>query len=199
MLPRVVVFDVAGVLIPSGGSIGPVTAEFAVPRTEVSAAYWSCRDAYDRGGSPRRFWTQVAARLGRTLDAGRLARLVAVDGAPWSALSADVTGLLADVARRGVPLAILSNAPAPLAAVVRGAPWSAAFGNLLFSSDVGALKPEPAIYAELERRLGCEGAEIAFFDDRQANVDAATGRGWLAARWTGLAGARQAIRHGGLE
>ncbi len=47
---------------------------------------------------------------------------------------------------------------------------------------VGARKPDPAIYAFVERRAELPGESILFFDDAQANVDAAVQRGWRACR-----------------
>ena len=47
---------------------------------------------------------------------------------------------------------------------------------------LGLVKPEQGIYAEFERRLGVEPAEIVFFDDLLPNVEAARLRGWDAIR-----------------
>jgi putative hydrolase of the HAD superfamily len=45
---------------------------------------------------------------------------------------------------------------------------------------VRARKPDPAIYAHLERQTGFEPAHIIFFDDVPENVTAARDRGWRA-------------------
>jgi FMN phosphatase YigB (HAD superfamily) len=47
---------------------------------------------------------------------------------------------------------------------------------------LGMAKPDGAIYAEVERRVGLEGREILFFDDRADNVEAARLRHWRAHR-----------------
>jgi putative hydrolase of the HAD superfamily len=49
---------------------------------------------------------------------------------------------------------------------------------------VGARKPEPAIYAHVERNVGIRGERIVFFDDLAENVAAARSRGWHAHRIT---------------
>lgn len=43
---------------------------------------------------------------------------------------------------------------------------------------VGALKPDPGIYAAIEERHGLDPARTVFIDDRPANIDAARRRGW---------------------
>lgn len=48
------------------------------------------------------------------------------------------------------------------------------------SHRVGALKPDPRVFDAFEREAGASGAEIVFFDDSAANVEAAVARGWQA-------------------
>ena len=50
------------------------------------------------------------------------------------------------------------------------------------SFDMGARKPEPAIYEQVEQVMGLPGQRILFFDDLEKNVAAARGRGWRAER-----------------
>jgi beta-phosphoglucomutase-like phosphatase (HAD superfamily) len=45
---------------------------------------------------------------------------------------------------------------------------------------LGLKKPDPAIYALAERRLGVEPAEVLFLDDVTVNVEAALAAGWHA-------------------
>ena len=46
------------------------------------------------------------------------------------------------------------------------------------------IKPDAAFYEMLETETGFSGEEIIFFDDRQANIDAAKARGWQAHLFT---------------
>jgi HAD superfamily hydrolase (TIGR01509 family) len=46
------------------------------------------------------------------------------------------------------------------------------------SYTVGALKPEPSIYAAIEARFGLVPERTVFIDDRPVNVAAARARGW---------------------
>jgi putative hydrolase of the HAD superfamily len=59
------------------------------------------------------------------------------------------------------------------------------FDVLHYSADLGAAKPNRAFFEAAQQRAGCRGAEIAFIDDKAANVEAAQALGWKAALWTG--------------
>ena len=41
-------------------------------------------------------------------------------------------------------------------------------------------KPDPVIFEETRKQLGCEASDIYFFDDSQCNVDAAIKAGYHA-------------------
>ncbi len=59
-------------------------------------------------------------------------------------------------------------------------PTTARLHHLVASHEVGAAKPEPAIYEALEAMTGLVGGALLFFDDRAENIDAARARGWHA-------------------
>lgn len=48
------------------------------------------------------------------------------------------------------------------------------------SASIGTRKPEAAYFAAVTRHLGQPPAQIVFWDDVQANVDAAQQAGWTA-------------------
>ena len=48
------------------------------------------------------------------------------------------------------------------------------------SYQLGAIKPEPAIYEQVEKHTGLPPEAILFFDDMVENITAARQRGWLA-------------------
>ena len=127
----------------------------AVDVEALLVPYWRHRDAYDRGGSAGAFWGAVRGDLAAAglnlADVGD-AELDALDASRWARLADGSAALLADLSRAGTPTAVLSNAPASLAGTVRTAGWSSGFAELVFSSDLGLMKPEAEIYAEVERR-----------------------------------------------
>jgi putative hydrolase of the HAD superfamily len=59
------------------------------------------------------------------------------------------------------------------------------FDAMHYAADLGCAKPAAAFLEAIETRIGLSGAQIAFIDDKAANVDAALARGWRAEVWTG--------------
>jgi putative hydrolase of the HAD superfamily len=189
--PRTVVFDLGGVLVPSSRVIPLLAAEVGVPEADFSAAYWTGRVAFDLGGGAAEYWTGVVRALGREPEPALLERLERIDAHKWSDLPPASAGLLA--ALDGERLAVLSNAPGPLAAAVRAAPWSAAMDALVFSAEVALMKPDPAIYARADELLGTRPGAAVFFDDKPENVEAARAHGWDAHVWEGPERAREVL------
>ncbi|MGI5284402.1 HAD family hydrolase [Nonomuraea polychroma] len=193
-----VVFDLGGVLAPSGRAIPAVSEVLGVPEEILAGPYWAYRDAYDAGGASDDYWRCVAEALGRSIDSRLVERLDQVDVASWATIAADAASLLTELAGRGTTLAVLSNAPASLATAVRASPWSACFHKLIFSSDAGVLKPDPMIYKIADAALRPPSSGVVFFDDRPVNVAAARAHGWRAHVWTGCGEALEVLAREGV-
>ena len=94
--------------------------------------------------------------------------------------------LLDELESRSVPTACLSNTNARHWAMMHGTQLSRSALPLqrlnyrLASHLIGAMKPDAAIYLQLERTAGIEPAAILFFDDNADNCHAAGQRGWRA-------------------
>ena len=190
------VFDLGGVLARAEGAPAALSDAVGVPADVFAERYLAHRDAYDLGAPAAEYWRRVVTAPGpNDEDVERLAR---IDAAWWATLATGVAELLDAVVERGVPLAILSNAPAALAAAVRAAEWAARFGTLIFSSDLALLKPDPRIYQAADALLGTEPADVVFFDDRAVNVDAARAHGWRAHAWPGTAKALEILAREGV-
>ncbi len=150
---------------------------------ELWDRYWAHRHAYDRGEvTTAQYW---AAILGRRPEGEMLSRLLAADVACWVHPNRDVLAATERAREAGLQLAILSNAPLDHAAVYDGLEWLAPFSPRLFSSRLGVVKPEPAIYAAAIAALGVPAGEIVFLDDRRRNVEAALAAGLRAELFAG--------------
>ncbi len=192
---RTIVFDLGGVLVPSSRVIPLLAAELEVSEEAFTAAYWTGRIEFDLGGSTTGYWTAVVEGVGREPEPGLLERLARIDAEKWSDLPDASADLLA--ALRDERLAVLSNAPAPLAAAVRAAEWSSAMDALVFSAEVALMKPDPAIYARADELLGTAPGAAVFFDDKPENVEAARAHGWEAHVWEGTDAAREVLGRAG--
>ncbi|MEP4195111.1 MAG: HAD-IA family hydrolase [Aliishimia sp.] len=54
----------------------------------------------------------------------------------------------------------------------------AQFDHDFISGHMGVMKPDPAIYAQLEDKMGLSGGSLIFTDDRADNIAQADARGW---------------------
>jgi len=89
--------------------------------------------------------------------------------------------LHAELRRRGFKTYIFSNTnDLAIEHVRRRFPFFADFDDYIFSYEVGAMKPEPAIYEAMETMCGRRGADLIYLDDRPENIAAGAARGWVA-------------------
>lgn len=75
------------------------------------------------------------------------------------------------------------------------APIASAFDPLLFSSRLGARKPDARVYARAAEHVGLAPSQLALIDDSARNVDAAHAAGWVAIHFTSCASLRETL-HG---
>ncbi|HEY0856672.1 MAG TPA: HAD family phosphatase [Albitalea sp.] len=87
--------------------------------------------------------------------------------------------LLNRLRERGHRLFFLSNMPRPYAAHLEAThPLAQWFADGIFSSRIGLIKPEPAIFHRAAAQFGVVPAETVFIDDYLMNVKAAGAIGW---------------------
>ncbi|MBB5404137.1 MULTISPECIES: HAD family hydrolase [Paraburkholderia] len=77
------------------------------------------------------------------------------------------------------------------------------FRDIVVSGRVKLVKPDPAIFAEMRRRIelqmpGVEPAELVFIDDNAKNAEAATALGWHGVHHTSAAQTEAKLRELGL-
>lgn len=96
---------------------------------------------------------------------------------------------LAALRNRGVPVFALTNfGTDTLAQADRAYPFLTGFDRRFVSGELRMMKPDPAIYAAVERGTGLSGGALLFADDRAENVAAAEARGWRAHLFDGPRG-----------
>lgn len=203
---RVVVFDLGEVLATPGTLLADLAERAGIEQERLSAAYWVHREEHDRGGEADAYWRAVLAAAGGAggaadgTDADALrAWLAEADARVWSTIRPDARETLADLHHRGVRVAILSNAPHPMARASRASDWARWVDDWFFSAELGLAKPDAALYALVTERLDVPPGEILFFDDRRVNVDAALRAGWQAHLWTSGERVQEALRTAGLS
>lgn len=137
--------------------------------------YWVNRDAYDRAAiDGQRYWQGIGEGLGKQFSAEQIDALTAQDVALWARANPVVLGWARTLQESGMKTAILSNMPSNLSGYLRQSPeWLQHFDYVVFSCEVGLLKPEPAIYHACLEGLRSMPEETLFIDDKPANVEGA--------------------------
>ena len=182
--PAAILFDLGGVLLPFDRErrIAAIVEQLGVEADDV-------RELFD-GPLPRRLdlgqadETDYAAAFadlaGRPIaPATARALILSVFEAP----NAELWQIVAEL-RRTVIVGGFSDNPAFVAELF---PDGALLDPMIFSSEIGAVKPSEAAFAAAEARLGFGGDRVLFIDDGEANVQAARRRGWDAILFTGNA------------
>lgn len=191
-----VLFDYGGVICTPqpDGDVALLASAAGVPVPVLRDGYWAHRLDYDRGElDGTTYWQKVAAGAGRSFTAAQIAELIRLDIASWLHLRPGTVTLIEDLAAAGHRLALLSNAPAEVAAVVADLPVAAHFGHCVFSCFLGVVKPEPDCYRAVLAMLGAQPAEVVFLDDRLDNVAGAQALGIRALHFTEPGQARAAL------
>jgi HAD superfamily hydrolase (TIGR01509 family) len=113
---------------------------------------------------------ELARSIGLAQLGGELAHALRAELATLYAYP-DVEPALSSLRERGVQIAVCSNLAAGYGQAVRN--LLPQINNFVFSYKVGAVKPEPAIYAESCRRLNVAPADVLFVGDSpRCDVDA---------------------------
>jgi FMN phosphatase YigB (HAD superfamily) len=181
MKPAAVLFDLGGVLLPFERErrVAAIVSQLGVEADQV-------RELFD-GPLPRRldlgaadegdFATAFAEMADRPITpATARALILSVFEPPNAAL-----WRIAAELRRSVLVGGFSDNPAFVASVF---PDGVLLDPMIFSSEIGAVKPSDAAFAAAEARLGLGGDAVLFIDDAPANIAAARRRGWDAIRFT---------------
>ncbi|MFF7174770.1 HAD family hydrolase [Streptomyces pseudovenezuelae] len=150
-------------------------------------AFWAPRNAYDAGElSDLAYWAKV---LGHHPGPRWLRTLRAADTQMWTRTDPRVLDILyrARAQAVGLPMVLISNAPAHLSNVLDATDWRRELmTDALYSARLGLCKPDPAAY---ERALAATGVadpgRVLFIDDREDNCLAAAALGLRILHYTG--------------
>ena len=193
--PRVVLFDLGGVLLPFERErrIAEIVRRLGCDAAAARAIFdGDLPVRMDLGlADERDYAAAFTALAGRAVEAGEARALIlsvfdAPDAAAW-ALAAALAGRFA--------VGGFSDNPPFVREVF---PPGAALEPMIFSAEIGAMKPSAAAFAAAERIAGASGSDILFLDDAPANVEAALQRGWQAIRYVSAAALRRDLEERGL-
>ncbi|KUO04579.1 HAD family hydrolase [Streptomyces caeruleatus] len=148
-------------------------------------AFWAPREAYDAGElSDLAYWAKV---LGHHPSPRWLRTLIAADTAMWTGTDPFVLDTLYLARAEGLPMVLLSNAPAHLSNVLNATDWRRELmDDALYSARLGLCKPDPAAYEHALAATGVDDpSRVLFVDDREDNCQAAAELGLRTLHYTG--------------
>ncbi|HEX5432189.1 MAG TPA: HAD family phosphatase [Bryobacteraceae bacterium] len=180
---KAVVFDFGGVLCfhPEDERFTPIAKCFGLKTADLIRLFWADRADYDAGRlDARAYWSKIAQAAGVPFEEASLAELVRREVELWNQFDERVLGWAGHLRARGFGTAILSNLPRALGEELRVVPgFLDPFGHVTFSYELGAIKPQRAIYEDAIRGLGVKPGEMLFLDDKPENVEGARSAGML--------------------
>lgn len=98
----------------------------------------------------------------------------------------DLLRLVRSLREQGYPCAVATNQEKHRLAYIRDEMrFSVLFDAVFGSAELGEAKPSAGFYRLVTERLGVRPEDIIFWDDSEANVEAARAFGWRAERYTG--------------
>jgi putative hydrolase of the HAD superfamily len=122
-------------------------------------------------------------------------RLTNTDVQGWLRLNPLTMSVLLGHARRtGARLAMLSNAPEPLARAIDHLPWSHRLDQRYYSCRLGAAKPDPRAFRLVLSDLGAQPGDVLFIDDRPENTRTARDLGMQAIAFTSASALSRELR-----
>jgi putative hydrolase of the HAD superfamily len=164
------------------------------PHAAFLDRYWHHRPAYDLGQPATEYWSQV---LDRDMSASPrvVDRLTSIDVHGWLRPNPlTLLVLLGHVRRTGTQMALLSNAPEPLALGIERLPWSRRLDHRYYSCRLGAAKPDPRAFQLVLSDLGVQPGEVLFIDDRAENTRTARDLGIHAITFTSASALNRKLR-----
>lgn len=199
---RAITFDAAGTLLDPHPSVGAVYAEvaaahgLAAPADELERRFRAAFKARAKQPRPRtdeaaerEFWRDLCDDVFAPFAGA--AAMTRVFPELWETFAEarrwrprdDAAHVLETLHHRRYRVAVLSNWDARLHRVLAGHGWTRWLNAGAFiSSELGAEKPDPLIFARTAERLGCAPYEILHVGDSPVQDAAgARGAGWHAA------------------
>lgn len=175
------VFDYGMVLTgpPDAEAHAALVRIAGLPEERFESLYWAHRHAYDEGKlTGVAFWRKFIHDAELDVTAEEIAPLVdelnGWDARMWTTQNLEMLAWQAELKRRGILTAILSNMGDSVHEnMKREFDWLPRFDVLAWSYQLHMAKPDPAIYLHVLEKLGTRPEETLFLDDRLINIEAA--------------------------
>jgi putative hydrolase of the HAD superfamily len=200
---RAVVFDYGMVLTgqPDAAAHAALLRLTGLPLERFEPLYWADRQAYDEGKlTGLNYWQKFLRAAGLPVERERVEELNRWDARLWTVQNPVMLAWQLELKQRGLLTAILSNiGDSVLASVEREFDWIHRFDVLVWSCQLGVIKPNPAIYRHTLAELGVQPEETLFIDDKRPNVEAARALGIQTIEFSTVEQLRASLIAAGLD
>jgi putative hydrolase of the HAD superfamily len=200
---RAVVFDFGMVLSghPDARAYAEMVRLTGLEPARFEKFYWTDRHLYDLGElNGLTFWQKLVNDANLALGPEAVQELCRLDSVHWTSQNPAMLAWQRQLKERGLLTAILSNmGDSVLANMKREFDWLDRFDVLVWSFELGMVKPDPAIYRYLLDKLGTRPDETLFIDDREINVEAARELGIRALVFATVENLREDLIAAGLD
>src|SRR5437773_812045 len=187
---RAIILDYGMVLCrqPSLEEIDRIAQIFGVDHPTFWQLYEKNRGAYDKDDIDGKEYSGRFARDTKThLDDDALEQLLRWDIEIWSNLEEPLLSWTRSLRVAGFQTALLSNLHQRLSAHIRSSSeWLRLFDHQIFSSEVGLIKADPAIFLKCLQPLRVKPEQTLFIDNRDANVETAIALGGYTIKYESL-------------
>lgn len=188
-----VYFDFGGVISrPQDEGLRAEIRRLIAPNGKTEEFFWKCyyahRHAYDADEvSYEDYWKEVCMDLDVPFSRDLFERVKDVDDRSWSVINQETLDWASKIREKGIKTGILSNMPTRFfQKALKPAPWLRGFDHLVISGEIGLVKPNREIFRYACSLAGSAPAETVFFDDTEANVEAAREFGLRSYLFTGI-------------
>ncbi|MGO9316357.1 MAG: HAD family hydrolase [Terracidiphilus sp.] len=201
MALRAVVLDFGIVLTgpPDAEAWAAMLRITGLPQERFEPFYWANRTALDEGKlTGIGYWQKLLREAGLPLeDAEELSRW---DARLWTVQNPVMVAWQLKLKQRGLLTAILSNISDNVKESIElEFDWIRRFDVLVWSYQLGIVKPDPAIYRYILGKLGTQPEETLFIDDKLPNVEAAQALGIHAIEYSSVERLREDLIARGLD
>ena len=201
MALRAVIFDYGIVLTgpPDAAAWANLLRITGLPEERFEPLYWANRPALDEGKlTGIGYWQKFLREAELPLDHAE--ELNRWDARLWTVENPVMVAWQRKLKQRGLLTAILSNiSDNVLASVEREFAWIHSFDVLVWSCQLGIVKPNPEIYRHTLAELGTQPEETLFIDDKRPNVEAARALGIQAIEYSSVERLRDGLIAAGLD
>ena len=185
---KALIFDFGGVMTTCSMPVRvrAITDELGLPWDEVTKGFGKYRLDYDRGKiTIKEFYDRVWQDAGLEVSDEDRRRIEEADSASWLYRNERTLAWMKQLKKAGYRIGVLTNMPPAFVPLFREhfADFLELADAIVISGEEGVVKPDPAIYALVQSRLGLNAEELLFIDDLEKNCQAARDCGWQALRF----------------